>query len=120
MSRFGGRKSRSSSRSSRGRDNGRSSGRNAKRGGYKKGSNGSGFKRIGSLTVPKSFQEKFGEELIDELREDDIQLNWRVYLPEGVDKLVLTHDQLVLIRVGQVSDKVPDFVVGSVTLPPEE
>lgn len=128
MSRFGGksRESRSSDREERGgsrreayrggRGNGRSGGG---RGGYSKSrGNDSGFVNLGGVSCTRGTDES----LVDEMRNGDLKVGlwWQVFLPEGVNSITLERGQKVLIQLGQFSDKAPDFVVGSVSLPPKE
>lgn len=119
MSRFGGgrserRESRGEGRSSggyRGGNRGRSYG-----GGRGKGNSGSQFTSIGSITTKKGTPDR----VVDDLRAEKLGLWWEVYLPKGVDSITLNRGQRVYIGLGSFSDKAPDFVVGSVSLPPEE
>ena len=118
MSRFGGRgrssSKKSSSRGGRGSARGRSNRRNSRRSSKK--SSGGEFQNIGSLAVSKDTDEG----IVDELRDfPETKLWWRVFLPEGVDSLTLKRDEYVFIQLGRYHEDAPDFVVGSVSLPPE-
>lgn len=122
MSRFGGGRSERRERSG---GEGRSSYRGGSRGGersggrsYGKGNKGGGsqFTPIGSITTKKGTPDR----VVDDLRSDKLGLWWEVYLPKGVDSITLKRGQRVYIGLGSFSDKAPNFVVGSVSLPPEE
>lgn len=118
MSRFGrNRKSEASSR-----EGGSSNRGSSRRGGSRRGKK-SDFRKVGGLTLTKAYSKKLGQDsdvVVDELRDDDIQLSWKVYLPEGVEELILNHDDLVFVQIGKVNDKAPDFIVGSVSIPPKK
>ncbi len=113
MSRFGGSRKPSSSRGASKSSSAR--GRSSKRNSDK--DSGSQFQNVGSLTTTKDTSKS----LVKELREsDDIKLWWRVYLPKGVESLTLEHEDMVFIQLGRFHEDAPDFVVGTVSLPPEE
>lgn len=77
---------------------------------------GAGFINVGSLTTKKGTSDQ----TINELRNSEVKLWWKVYLPEGQDSIRLKHGDMVFVQLGSFSPKAPDYVVGSVSLPPED
>lgn len=127
MARFGGRNRDYDREDSGGRGSDRGESRRSayrggrgNRGGRSYGGRGnredSGFTLVGSVTTKKGTPER----VVEDLRNEKLGLWWQVYLPEGVKSLTLRAGQRVYIGLGSFSRKAPDFVVGSVSLPPDE
>lgn len=88
-------------------------------GGSRGGSSGSkNFMKIGDLTTPRSLEEKdreLADMITENLRGSQVRQNIKVYLPEGVNELVLRPGDMLSVSFS-VHEKAPAFVNGSLTL----
>ena len=99
-----------SSRNSRDNDRG---GNNSSRGGNRGGDNK--FTRLGNLTVPKSVDDDTRDAIMNDLRgNEQIKLASKVYLPKGVEEIVLRNGDMLLINF-RVNERDKDFVVGGIS-----
>jgi hypothetical protein len=92
------------SRNSRDRDSRGESGG----GGYK-------FTRLGNLTIPKSVDDDTRDAIMNDLRGNEaIKLSSKIYLPKGVEEIVLRNGDMLLINF-RVNERDKDFVVGGIS-----
>lgn len=101
---------------------GRSSSRDSnERDGSKSYGKGPMMVRIGSLKFTKKMDQRDQEDLRAFLEEVGAQMWLEIFLPRNTKELtVYPKDKILLSFKKSKNDKIPDYVIGSASLPPED